>query len=346
MKRPVLGRAGAGALIFVAFLAVAQAVSAGVAVPAHAQVEARATPATVHIPVTRFHALAPALGPETPQPIVPLGRSSIRVPILMYHYIRVNPNPWDQLGYNLSVTPDDFRAQMDWLEANGFHTVDFNDLRAYYEGRAPLPAKPIVITLDDGYKDLYTTAYPILRSHGFKAVAYIVFGFLGAPNNVNVDQVREMDLSGIEIGSHTISHVDLTKTSASELRHQLFDARLGLEGLLGHPVVDFCYPAGRYDSRVVSAVADAGYQSATTTNPGTVHGLSDRFTWTRIRVSGGEGLGQFVANLGDSEPIEMPPANPNAKPHVAFLPKLPLIYPLQPPLIRPPSRLDEQRPLA
>jgi peptidoglycan/xylan/chitin deacetylase (PgdA/CDA1 family) len=340
VKRPVIGRAGAGALIFVAMLALAQAVSATDAVQARAQVSTRAT-AAVHLRVPRFQAFATMPKADPPQPIVPFGRATVRVPILMYHYIRINPVPGDQLGYNLSVTPNDFRAQLDWLASNGYHPIDFNDLRAYYDGRQPLPSRPVIITLDDGYKDLYTTAYPIIRTHGFKAVAYIVFGFLGAPNNVTADQVREMDRNGIQIGAHTVSHVDLTKTSASGLQHEVADSRTGLEWLVGHPVLDFCYPSGRYDARVVSAVQAAGYQTATTTVPGIAHGLGDRFTWTRVRVSGGEGLGQFAANLGESEPTVMDSPNPNAKPHLAILPKLPLIFPLQPPLTPPPAALEQ-----
>jgi len=343
MKRPVLGRAGAGALICVAMLAMAQAVSAAGAVQAHAQVNTRAQTA-VHVRVPKFQSFAAMPAAAAPPAVVPLGRATVRVPILMYHYIRVNPVPGDKLGYSLSVTPDDFQAQLDWLAANGYHTIDFNDLRAYYEGRQPLPARPVIITLDDGYKDLYTTAYPIIRTHGFKAVAYIVFGFLGAPNNVTSDQVREMDRNGIQIGSHTISHADLTKSSADALRHEVVDARAGLESLVGHPVLDFCYPSGRFDGRVVGAVQAAGYQSATTTSPGVGHAVADRFTWPRVRVSGGEDLGQFASNLGQSEPTVMGSADPNARPHLAILPKLPLIFPLQPPQIRPPSGLEQPIP--
>ncbi len=345
MKRPVLGRAGAGALILVAVVAVAQACSAG-AVRAHAQVipPPAAAPTHTTTPAAPL-ARAEMPQPEPARPVVPVGRDTLRVPILMYHYIRVNPVPGDQLGFNLSVTPEDFRAQMDWLAANGFHPIDFEDLRAYFGGRAPLPAKPVILTFDDGYKDLYTTAYPVLRAHGFKAVAYVVLGFLGAPNNVNGDQVREMDAHGIQIGSHTVSHADLTKTNGGELEHQVRDARAGLEALLGHPVLDFCYPAGRYDGRVVAAVQSAGYDTATTTNSGVAHNLGDRYTWTRVRVSGGERLPDFIASLGDPEATVTPAIDPQAPPHLPRLPTLTLVFPLQGPASRPLSGFGRARAL-
>lgn len=335
MKRPVFGRAGAGALILVATLALVQAITAHAASPVRAEDGPTADLPTSSAVVPKFgqHAVAPT--PEPPQAEIPLGRPAVHVPILMYHYIRVNPDPRDQLGFNLSVTPDDFRAQMDWLAANGYHPVDFEDIRAYFAGKQPLPARPVVLTFDDGYKDLYTTAYPILRQHGFKGVAYIVSGFLGAPNNVDYDQVKEMDVNGIQIGSHTISHVDLTKTSDDELQHQVRDPKATLEQLLGHPILDFCYPAGRYDNRVEAAVAAAGYDTATTTNPGTVHSLSDRYAWTRVRVSGGEQLDRFAHDLSETDPAVVPAPQPDARPHLANLPKLLLIYPLEPPSLGP-----------
>jgi peptidoglycan/xylan/chitin deacetylase (PgdA/CDA1 family) len=170
-------------------------------------------------------------------------------------------------------------------------------------GRA-LPAKPVIITLDDGYRDLYTTAYPILKEHRFKAVAYIVSGFVDGPGTVTRQEVIEMDANHIEIGSHSVSHPDLTKLAPEELRHQVQDSKLSLEAMLKHPVLDFCYPAGVVNPTVLQAAQVAGYETATTTAAGTLHSASDRFLWTRVRVGGGESLEQFVASLGPEEPSE------------------------------------------
>jgi peptidoglycan/xylan/chitin deacetylase (PgdA/CDA1 family) len=233
---------------------------------------------------------------------VPFGRRSISVPILMYHYIRTPPSIfWDRLGYNLSVSPADFKLQMDWLSAHGYHPVDFNDLRAYFDGRQPLPGRPVVITLDDGYLDLYTTAYPILRAHNFKAVAYIVSGFVGHSRYATAAQIQEMARNGIEIGAHTVNHANLARTPLPWAMYQLVASKLWLEHLVGRPVVDMAYPSGRFDLATVVAVRVAGYYSATTEIPGTYHVAADRFTWTRVRVSGGESLADFIRSLGPVE---------------------------------------------
>jgi peptidoglycan/xylan/chitin deacetylase (PgdA/CDA1 family) len=246
-------------------------------------------------------ATAPA--PPPTRAVIPLGRTQIRVPILMYHYIRVVTNPSDVLGFNLSVTPANLAAQMDWLAKNGYHPVTFSDLRAYFEGQALLPAKPVVLTFDDGYLDFYKAAEPILLANGFKAVAYIVPGFWGRAAYMSRDQLVQLDRSGlVEIGSHTVDHVNLVNASAVSLNYELRASKSMLEELLGHPVVDFCYPSGRFNSIVITAVGSAGYMSAVTELPGTALAWPNRLTWPRVRVSGGETLTAFVANLGQPEP--------------------------------------------
>ncbi len=235
--------------------------------------------------------------------VIPIGRSSISVPILMYHYIRPAPSIYlDRLGYRLTVTPDDFRAQMDWLSVNGNHPVDFNDLRAYFGGLAPLPSKPLVITFDDGYSDLYTTAYPILKTYHFKAVAYIVTSFVGQSRYVTGEQIVEMDQNGIQIASHTIDHANIGGASLGSATYQLATSKAWLQHLIGHSVIDFAYPSGKFSSSAVYALQSTGYDTAVTELPGTVHSLADRYTWTRIRVGGGESLSDFIYSLGPEEP--------------------------------------------
>lgn len=260
--------------------------------------------------------------------VVPVGRRNITLPILTYHYVR-QPPPMhtDLVGYKLSVSPADFTTQMDWLSTNGFHPVDFNDVRAYFAGQRPLPAKPVVITLDDGYTDLYTTAYPILRAHAFKAVAYIVSGFVGQSRYVTAGQVVEMDRHGIQIGSHTVDHANIAGTTSfySALR-QLSDSKRWLENLLGHPVIDFAYPSGKFNVTSIAALKQAGYDTAVTEMSSVDHSVADRYVWTRIRVGGGESLSDFAASLGTPMPhtlvtavafetvgIELPPVKRPAR---------------------------------
>jgi peptidoglycan/xylan/chitin deacetylase (PgdA/CDA1 family) len=231
-----------------------------------------------------------AASPDVIQP----GAATVKVPILTYHYVRVNPDRNDRLGFALSVTPADFAAQMDWLASAGYHPITTENMYAYLNGTRGLPSKPIILTFDDGYEDFYTTAVPILRSHDFTAVAYIVSGFIGRSGYMTAAQISELDRSGFEIGSHTVDHANLSRLSIGGIRYQVGASKQALEQLLGHPVYSFCYPSGKYNSDVATAVAAAGYHDATTTRFGYVHTIGDRYTWTRLRISGGEALGDVA----------------------------------------------------
>jgi peptidoglycan/xylan/chitin deacetylase (PgdA/CDA1 family) len=225
------------------------------------------------------------------------GPSVIRVPVLMYHYIRVNPVPYDRLGFNLSVTPADFAAQMDWLARNGYHPITLTELHGYLNGQRGLPSRPVILTFDDGYADFYTTALPILRAHDFSAVAYVVSGFVGRPGYMTAAQVIEADRSGIEIGAHTVDHADLVKQSPDGLLYQLTASKAALEQLVGHSVLSLCYPSGKFNPAVAAAAENAGYRDATTTRWGSVRNLPTRFIWDRLRVNGGERLDQFARDI-------------------------------------------------
>jgi peptidoglycan/xylan/chitin deacetylase (PgdA/CDA1 family) len=234
----------------------------------------------------------------------------------MYHYVGDVPahDPDPQLRIGLTVSPQTLQQQVQWLDANGYHTIDAQELGAYFEGLGDLPPRPVMLTFDDGNADLYTTAYPIIRQHQLRAVAYIVSGFLGAPGRVTSAQVTEMSQHGVEIGSHTFNHEDLTREPPARLQMELDRSRQTLEGLTGGAVPDFAYPAGRYDPAVQAAVQQAGYRSAMATEfgpggtsssagtQGTAHAWADRFAWTREEVGGRETLAQFVATLGPVDP--------------------------------------------
>lgn len=230
----------------------------------------------------------------------------IRVPVLMYHYIRVNPNPKDSLGYGLSVTPTDFAVQINWLVANGYHAVFPSDLAAAMTRNAPLPTKPIVLTFDDGYRDFYDQAWPVLKTAGMKSASAVIT--TGADKADRGDQaymswwmIRELDASGmVEIASHTLTHGDLTKMSPAQRWAELTKSKDALEQQLGHAIRTFVYPSGRYDGATMADAKRAGYQIAFTTQSGKVRVPQDNGTMlqlVRVRVAGGTSLNGFARNL-------------------------------------------------
>ena len=243
---------------------------------------------------------------------IPLGRTEISVPILMYHYVQDVPKNVDRLTYNLTVTPANFTKQMDYLRARGYHAITFDDLRAYFAGMHTLPSRPVIITLDDGYRDLYTTAFPILQAHDFKAVAYIVTGFVNQPRYVTSGMIVTMDRAGIEIASHTVDHVNLARGAEPYVTYEVVASKQWLERLLVRPVLDFAYPSGKFNAADIRILQGAGYSTAVTELASTYHTWATRYTWSRVRVSGGEQLTDFIKALGPVEPYIITTTQPQS----------------------------------
>jgi peptidoglycan/xylan/chitin deacetylase (PgdA/CDA1 family) len=216
----------------------------------------------------------------------------------MYHYIRVNPDPSDKIGFGLSVTPADFAAQMAFLAQRGYHTVNLDQLGT----PEAADGKAVIITFDDGYADAYSQAFPVLQKNGFKGTFYLITGLVGRPNYLTWDQARALAAAGQTIGSHTVTHPDLRTLGAAPLAAQLKDSRAQLEREVGRDVADFCYPAGKYNDAVEAAVAAAGYKTAVTVQPGFAAAGDDRLALARVRISGGMALAGFAAAVGEAAP--------------------------------------------
>lgn len=223
---------------------------------------------------------------------------STTIPVLMYHYIRVNPDPKDSVGYNLSVTPNNFDAQMNYLSTHGYHSISLDELAAILNGSSHLPTKTIVITLDDGYEDAFTQAYPILKKHGLKAADFIITGFVGGPTYLNWDQINEMKNSGVfSFGSHTITHRTVTSLNDKTLKNELDESKNILQSKLSLTINWFAYPYGVVDQRTSEAVKLAGFVGAFGTNKGSYLSTDRMFTLPRIRIGGSDSVSTLAGKL-------------------------------------------------
>lgn len=228
---------------------------------------------------------------------VAAGRT-ILIPVLMYHYIRVNPYESDKVGFGLSVTPYNFNAQLDYLAAHGYHTVTLDEFGAALLEGAKLPEKPIIITIDDGYRDSYTDALPALKAHGMKAVNFVVTSFVNGPRYLTWEMMDEMYKSGaFTFEAHTVNHLALTYSSNEVILKELKDSKSELEAHLGYPVNWFAYPYGNVDTRVAGLVPQAGFVGAFGTNPGLFESTNYIYTLPRIRIGGGDSVDSFANKL-------------------------------------------------
>lgn len=243
-------------------------------------------------------AVPPTPTPTLPPLPTPSGTYSwtVQVPILMYHYISVPPEDADIYRTDLSVTPEDFRVQMAYLAENGYTTNDFYDLSRAITGKTDLPAKPVLITLDDGYRDNYENAFPILQEYGHVATFFIVSEFIdsGNENYLTWDMVEEMSAAGMRFESHSRSHPDLRGQPRDYLIWQILGSQETIAYHIGYTPRYFSYPAGWYDDQTVELLQDLDFWGAVTTAGGKWHGFDDRFMWTRLRVRNTTPLAEFV----------------------------------------------------
>ncbi len=255
---------------------------------------------TLHPSITPTITETPSATPTaTPMPLpTPSGIYSwtLRVPILMYHYVSTPPEDADIYRLDLSVEPAMFRAQMQYLAENGYSTVDLYDLSLAITNKIELPAKPVIITLDDGYIDNYWNAFPVLQEFGFKATFFVVTDFVdnNNPNYMTWEMLETMAAAGMRIEPHSKNHPDLSGRDRDFLIHQMLGSLETIEAHIGYKPRYFAYPGGRYDAMAMQILYEIGYWGAVTTQGGKWHGFNDRFEWTRVRVRYTTPLAEFV----------------------------------------------------
>jgi len=207
------------------------------------------------------------------------------VPILTYHSI----------GYGKGgfyVTPENFAKQMEYIKKNGYEVITLDELARSIKDKKSLKRKKVVITLDDGYKDNFEYAYPVLKRFGFPATIFIITDFIGKDfpagkmQFLNWDEVIAMSKDRISFGSHTKTHfylgVVIDEKAAFE---EIEGSKKAIEQKIGMPVDYFCYPGGGFNEEAKSLVTKAGYKGACATNRGFADFNRDVYELKRIKVT-------------------------------------------------------------
>jgi peptidoglycan/xylan/chitin deacetylase (PgdA/CDA1 family) len=206
----------------------------------------------------------------------------------MYHYLSVPPGDADIYRRDLSVAPDLFAQHLDRLREEGYTTIRLDDLLLHLTQDAPLPAKPVILTFDDGYRDNYTNAFPLLRDRGMTAIFFIVTDFidLQRPEYLSWEMVREMYAGGMSIQSHGRNHASLKGRDDDYLIWQALGSLETIEYELGVRPRFISYPAGQYDENTIKIFQSAHYWAGVTTVQGATHSNEDLFELRRVRIRG------------------------------------------------------------
>ncbi len=209
----------------------------------------------------------------------------------MYHVVGT---PRADTAYpDLWVTPADFKEQVAALRDAGYVGVTLGEVWDAWHGQGRLPARPVVLSFDDGDLSHVMNAAPVLEQAGWPGVLNLTVDHLG-PKGLPNWGARRLLRDGWAIDSHTVSHADLTTLAPDALRRELAGSRAQIREKLGVTPRFFCYPAGRNNETVRAAVRAAGYDAATTVEPGLASKQDDPMLLPRVRVQPGTSGSQLL----------------------------------------------------
>jgi peptidoglycan/xylan/chitin deacetylase (PgdA/CDA1 family) len=197
------------------------------------------------------------------------------------------------------ISPADFEAQIKAYHDWGYTTISMDLLiRAIREG-AELPAKPIVITFDDGEKSTYANAFPIMQKYGMTGVSYLVRRYIGAEGFMTEDEIKILIANGWEIGDHSWNHLDLTQDH-SLLDRELHQSKIQLEEMFGVKITSIAYPFGAVDEEVINYAALSGYLGGVqAAGPLYQHNKSLLYILHRLEVRAGMTLDEIAKMIGE-----------------------------------------------
>lgn len=225
---------------------------------------------------------------------------SYKIPSMMYHHINLDAlnDPKDSVLRGLSMSPAKFEADLKDIQDKGYETVFPYEIHDKLNRNIKQEKKYVLLTIDDGYEDVYKYAFPLLKKYNMKATFYVMPNFVGRRDDpkkkgtpgdyATWDELKEMSDSGlVNIGSHTMDHAELIakKYKEADLKYQIFNSKDILQKKLGIKIRDFCYPYGKYNDEIVKLVKEAGYDTATIIEGKSDVNLNNIFVWKRFHSS-------------------------------------------------------------
>ncbi len=256
--------------------------------------------ATAPRPTDTAPTTPPSATPQLrPTPDAQAAGRRVRLPILMYHYVEPWTDDMDAIRQGLTVRPEDFQAQMAYLEAHGYVTVSLYDLIDALTLGTPLPEHAVVLTFDDGYRTLLDYVVPALEPYGYTGTVFVITQLMdeGFEQYLTWPEAEALYAQGWKIEPHTKTHEDLKGRGRDFQLYQMLGSLQTVEAHLGVTPRFLAYPSGQYDDLTLELAAEMNLWGAVTVVAGRGHTWADRYTWARVRVSGTGALQDFINGI-------------------------------------------------
>src|SRR5215813_2095718 len=232
------------------------------------------------------------------------------IPILMYHRISSAPESGVHPYFRVNTSAAVFEAQLNFLKTNGYSALTLDQASCLLSRPREHDRKHVVITFDDGYRDFYTDAWPLLQKYGFTATVFLPTGYINDQRQafrqiecLTWAEVRALHSCGVVFGGHTVTHPQLANLRRQQVREELFGSKAQIEDQLGYPVRSFSYPFQfpETDIRLISflqdTLEDAGYTNGVSTIVGTASSEDNRFFLKRLPVNNDDDFSLFKWKL-------------------------------------------------
>jgi peptidoglycan/xylan/chitin deacetylase (PgdA/CDA1 family) len=254
---------------------------------------------------TRTLTPSPTLTPTPwPTPDAQGNRREVKAPIFMYHHVGPLPAAPDEMRVGLTVLPDEFEKQLQFLQAHGYHSIDFYQLYYAITLGWELPAKPAIFTFDDAYDDVYTFAFPLMKKYGFTGTVFVPTQFIdeGRAEYMNWAELEEMAAAGWRLEPHTKTHESVANRNRDWLIYQILGSMETLRFHIGYQPRFFAYPYGAYDQKAIDVLKEIGFWGSVTTDSSWYHNLKEAYIWGRVRVAGQFVIKDFATVLNEPYP--------------------------------------------
>jgi peptidoglycan/xylan/chitin deacetylase (PgdA/CDA1 family) len=222
------------------------------------------------------------------------------LPVLMYHRFGDRPEG----DPSLWISPDRFAGQLAWLRENGFRTLSLDEAYAA-QTQGSVPRRSVLLTIDDGFRNDLEIAVGLLEKSGARATVFVAAGLLGQevefqhPSGnldmvsrgsiVDADGLHRWIQKGFDVGSHSLTHLDLTTCTPEAVQREVGESKTRLEAALDRQIVDFCYPFAHHDRATRQAVKAAGYRAGYAGEPP----VDDILAIPRMMVYPGDSAARF-----------------------------------------------------